>query len=67
MNLLKDDVKLTETINFCDPIDESEGEDLDDSFKKEINNGEVKSKCLVEKGANQRKRGVIHKRSLSDF
>lgn len=60
-------MKLTETINFCDPIDESENEQLEDSFREVRKKGAAKSKGLVGKDARQRKKGCIHKRSLSDY
>lgn len=50
VELLKGDVKLTETVNFCETIEESEGEEgKDSSENSSINESPTKKNTLPEK------------------
>lgn len=65
VELLKGEVKLTETVNFCETIEESEGEEGKDSSQNssfdESVPKKIKGKTLFERNTNSNLKSNIKK------
>eukprot|EP00826_Nyctotherus_ovalis_P039751 TRINITY_DN3841_c0_g3_i14.p1 TRINITY_DN3841_c0_g3~~TRINITY_DN3841_c0_g3_i14.p1 ORF type:complete len:178 (+),score=29.42 TRINITY_DN3841_c0_g3_i14:374-907(+) len=65
LELLRGEVKLSDTVNFCEPIDESDNEELNDTSRGEVKAAESGKKSVFGKVVKSTRNGYLHRKSLS--